>query len=225
MFTTQNRQIAPQTTKLSPSADNDNRPRSRPSGTSVFPEEALARIYRPSPSVTTSRRNSGKWTLTFEPRTAPWIEPLMGWTATEDTLTQVRLIFPSLQSAIAYAERQGLHYVVEPSHEAPVQCALRPVSRHKPPATTAENITDLPSPWLDGYGIGVKFDYRAGGQATGASAAQEEHATSRDGTGRPERLAHAMNANAGNESSLAHTSQTSRSSQNTSASYELRETA
>ncbi|CAH2401030.1 NADH dehydrogenase ubiquinone Fe-S protein 4 [Mesorhizobium ventifaucium] len=48
----------------------------------------------------------------FERRTAPVIEPLMGYTAGGDTLTQVELDFPTLQAAIDYAERQGLAYVV-----------------------------------------------------------------------------------------------------------------
>jgi hypothetical protein len=36
----------------------------------------------------------------------------MGYTGSRDTLTQVELTFPTLESAIRYAERQGLSYVV-----------------------------------------------------------------------------------------------------------------
>jgi hypothetical protein len=36
----------------------------------------------------------------------------MGWTATEDTLSQVEVSFPSAKAAMAYAPRQGLHYVM-----------------------------------------------------------------------------------------------------------------
>ena len=36
----------------------------------------------------------------------------MGHTGSRDTLTQVELSFPTLESAIGYAERQGLRYVV-----------------------------------------------------------------------------------------------------------------
>jgi len=47
----------------------------------------------------------------------------MGWTATDDPFAQIRLSFPALASAVAYAEREGLDYtVVEPP-------ALRPVRR------------------------------------------------------------------------------------------------
>ena len=72
----------------------------------------MARIYRPGRSVTTSARTGSAWRLTFERRTAPFIEPLMGYTGGRDTLTQVELSFPTLESAIGYAERQGLNYVV-----------------------------------------------------------------------------------------------------------------
>ena len=41
----------------------------------------------------------------------------MGYTGGDDTLTQVELNFPTLESAIRYAERQGLKYTVRPSSE------------------------------------------------------------------------------------------------------------
>jgi hypothetical protein len=94
---------------------NDNRPafsRALSFGRSVFPEGTVARIYRPGRSVTTSARTGSAWRLTFERRTALFIEPLMGYTGSRDTLTQVELSFPTLESAIGYAERQGLSYVV-----------------------------------------------------------------------------------------------------------------
>ncbi len=94
---------------------NDNQPASSRAlsfGRSVFPEGTVARIYRPGRSVTTSARTRFAWRLTFERRTAPFIEPLMGYTGSGDTLTQVELSFPTLESAIGYAERQGLSYVV-----------------------------------------------------------------------------------------------------------------
>jgi hypothetical protein len=43
----------------------------------------------------------------------PFIEPLMGWTGGDDTLTQVELTFPTREAAVAYAQRQGLAYIVE----------------------------------------------------------------------------------------------------------------
>lgn len=93
---------------------NDNRPIPLSTGGSVFPEDAIARICPPSRAVTTSAKaRTRSWRLVFEPRTAPFIEPLMGYTGGADTLTQVELSFPTLQSAVRYAERQGLRYVVQ----------------------------------------------------------------------------------------------------------------
>ena len=102
-----------------PAAQDDNRRPALAVGRSVFPPDAVARIFRPSRSVMTSGRARPKgWRLAFERRTPPYIEWLMGWTAGRDTLAQVELNFPTLESAIAYAERQGLAYVVEggPDH-------------------------------------------------------------------------------------------------------------
>lgn len=74
------------------------------------------RVYRPSPSVMQSgRARSRAWVLEFEPVGHRWIEPLMGWTASDDPFAQIRLRFPTLAAAVGYAERQGLAYrVVEP---------------------------------------------------------------------------------------------------------------
>lgn len=95
-------------------ASNDNRHSRHSCGLSVFPENAVARIFRPSRSVTTSGKARPKgWQLAFERRKAPFIEPLMGYTGSTETLTQVELEFPTLRSAIRYAERQGLTYVVQ----------------------------------------------------------------------------------------------------------------
>ncbi|MBY5714675.1 NADH dehydrogenase ubiquinone Fe-S protein 4 [Rhizobium leguminosarum] len=95
-----------------PANDNQRKPLSF--GRSVFPEGAVARIFKPSRSAMTSGtpRMQG-WRLVFERRSAPFIEPLMGYTGCTDTLTQVELEFPTLESAIRYAERQGLTYTVQ----------------------------------------------------------------------------------------------------------------
>jgi hypothetical protein len=81
---------------------------------SVFPSDAQAVIYRPAPSpMTSGRARAQRWTLRFERRSAPYIEPLMGWTGDDDTLSQVELSFPSAEAAIACARRQGLQYTVQ----------------------------------------------------------------------------------------------------------------
>lgn len=57
----------------------------------------------------------GSWVLEFEPRGPCWIEPLMGWTATDNPFAQIRLSFQTLAAAMGYAEREGLSYrIVEP---------------------------------------------------------------------------------------------------------------
>lgn len=76
--------------------------------------QPVARIFRPSRSVMTSGRATTKnWRLTFERRSAPYIEPLMGWTGDDDVMAQVALEFPTLEAAIDYCTRQGLAYVVQ----------------------------------------------------------------------------------------------------------------
>ena len=83
-------------------------------GGSVFPPDAVARIFRPVRSALTSGKARTKsWVLHFDRRTPPVIEPLMGWTGGDDTLTQVKLTFPTREAAVAYAERQGLTLVIE----------------------------------------------------------------------------------------------------------------
>lgn len=104
-------------------------------GRSVFPEDALARIFRPSRCVITAgpARSKG-WRLVFERRSALVIDPLMGWTAGSDTLAQVALDFPTLDAAIRYAERQGLAYAVQPpprdaDNRIPSSHGVRPADR------------------------------------------------------------------------------------------------
>jgi hypothetical protein len=81
---------------------------------SVFPADAHAVIYKTAPSpMTSGRARAHRWTLRFERCSAPYIEPLMGWTGDDDTLSQVELSFPSAEAAIAYARRQGLQYTVQ----------------------------------------------------------------------------------------------------------------
>jgi hypothetical protein len=79
-----------------------------------FPDDTHAVIYRPARSAMTSgKAHTRDWKLRFERRTPPFIEPLMGWTGGDDTLTQAELSFPNVESAIAYAQRQGLTYTVQ----------------------------------------------------------------------------------------------------------------
>lgn len=85
-------------------------------GGSIFPEDAVARIFKPARSATTSgKARTRKWRLRFEPRRPLTIEPVMGWTASADTLQQIELEFPTLEAAVRHAERMGVAYAVHPS--------------------------------------------------------------------------------------------------------------
>lgn len=124
----QNRREIFPATAASPRAANDNR--SIPARTkSTFPPDAVARIYKPSRSVTTSGHGRTKgWRLVFERRTPPFIDPLIGYTGGGDPLVQVELSFPTLAAATAYAERNGLAYRVE-GREADTQAPAPVVTR------------------------------------------------------------------------------------------------
>jgi len=73
-----------------------------------------ARIFRPARTATQSGSAKARsWVLEYDPQEPRRIESLMGWTASGDMLSQIRLSFASKDEAIAYAERQGLAYRIE----------------------------------------------------------------------------------------------------------------
>ena len=80
-----------------------------------------ARIY--SPARTAMQSGKGKtddWVLEHEPETKRTADPLMGWTSTVETVTQVKLTFETLEEAEAYCRKNGIAYVVqEPSPVRP----------------------------------------------------------------------------------------------------------
>lgn len=81
----------------------------------AFRNETKVRIYKPSRSVMTSGRARTKgWRMSFQRCSGGFIEPLMGWTGTDDTLGQVELGFSTLESAIRFAERHGYSYTIQP---------------------------------------------------------------------------------------------------------------
>ena len=69
-------------------------------------------IYRPTRSATTSAPRPNYWILEFEPSRPPQIEPLMGWTSSDDPYRPIRLKFPDRESAVAFAVRQDWRYTV-----------------------------------------------------------------------------------------------------------------
>jgi len=76
-----------------------------------------ARIYKPNRStMQAGRAKSTCWILEFEPKGTRYLEPLMGWTGTQYTKTQVQLRFKIREEAVAYAERNMLDYILLPEH-------------------------------------------------------------------------------------------------------------
>jgi len=74
----------------------------------------VARIYQPAKSaVSSGQARREEWVLEHEPSVPRTIEPLMGYTSANETLSQVRLRFASREEAIAYAERHGIAYQVQ----------------------------------------------------------------------------------------------------------------
>jgi hypothetical protein len=75
------------------------------------------KIYKPAKNAMQSgRASSAKWVLEYELETPRRPESLMGWTAANDTLSQVRMNFASKDAAIAFAEGEGWEYEVNEPH-------------------------------------------------------------------------------------------------------------
>lgn len=81
----------------------------------------VVRIHPASAGVQ-SAPGRGRWVLEFEPSAPPSLDPLTGWTTSTDPLSQVRIPFPDMQSAIAFAESKGWRYLVS----EPPACATPP---------------------------------------------------------------------------------------------------
>jgi hypothetical protein len=72
-----------------------------------------ARIYQPAKTAMSSgRAKTHRWVLEYEPERARSIEPLMGYTSSDDMNSQIRLSFETKEAAIDYAKRNGIAYQV-----------------------------------------------------------------------------------------------------------------
>lgn len=79
---------------------------------------SAARIYqRPKNAMQSGRHRTDRWVFEFEPAEPQRPDPLTGWAGSGDTRNQLRLNFPTLDAAKAYADRQGLSYTVVPAPE------------------------------------------------------------------------------------------------------------
>jgi hypothetical protein len=72
-----------------------------------------ARIYQIQKNAMQSGKAlTHKWVLEYAPAEAKQPDPLTGWAGSGDTKQQVRLTFPSVEAAKAYAEKEGVVYTV-----------------------------------------------------------------------------------------------------------------
>lgn len=72
-----------------------------------------ARIFKPARNAMQSGQAKDDWVLEYAPEEPGRIDPLMGWTGSGDTASQIRLTFHSRDAAIAYAQKHKLPYRVE----------------------------------------------------------------------------------------------------------------
>lgn len=73
-----------------------------------------ARIYRPAKSAMSSgQAKTREWVLEFASDSRREIDPLMGWTSSSDTQSQVKMHFDTKEAALDYAEEHGIDAVVQ----------------------------------------------------------------------------------------------------------------
>ena len=97
-----------------------------------------ARIYKPARTAMSSgQAKTQRWALEFEPERPLTIEPLMGYTSSDDMRRQVRLEFDTKEEAIAYAAKNGIGYRV-----------FEPTERTRPAIAYSDNFRrDRAQPW------------------------------------------------------------------------------
>lgn len=80
------------------------------------------KIYKPSKTaMQAGLAKTKKWVLEYETLTPRRPESLMGWTASKDTLNQVKLHFDTKEAAIAYAEKKGWTYTLGQEHKKKIR--------------------------------------------------------------------------------------------------------
>ena len=135
---------------------NDNAERRREA-----PPRRRAVIYKPAKSAMTSgRAGTKRWLLEFEPQSPPFVEPLMGWTGSTDPMAHLRLMFPSREAAVAYAERQGLTYEVRGSAKPVETCPSVDQRLHRPMApwpieALSDHIIQMPEIGLTEFSLNL----------------------------------------------------------------------
>ena len=83
------------------------------------------RIYQPTKTAMQSGRAAMKaWVIEFEQNSGRFVEPIMGWTGSNDTRQQLKLRFSTKEDALAYAKKHSY----EVDLEEPNQVVVRPKS-------------------------------------------------------------------------------------------------
>lgn len=73
-----------------------------------------ARIYQPARTAMQSgTAKTRHWVLEYAPDSPRQVDPLMGWTSSSDTQSQVRLRFDTKEAALDYARAHGIDAVVQ----------------------------------------------------------------------------------------------------------------
>ncbi len=71
------------------------------------------KIYQPAKTITQSGRKTRSWFLepVLEQKTQS-IDNIMGWTSSNNTLTQLKLKFKTSEDAAKYTQQQGWSYAI-----------------------------------------------------------------------------------------------------------------
>jgi hypothetical protein len=84
-----------------------------------------ARIFQPAKTAMSSGTAKTKgWVLEFAQANARSVDPLMGWTSSSDTQSQVRLNFDTKEAAVEYANENGIDAQVQEPNKRKVN--IRP---------------------------------------------------------------------------------------------------
>ncbi|QDY69395.1 ETC complex I subunit [Qingshengfaniella alkalisoli] len=99
----------------------------------------LARIYKPARTAMSSgSAKTRKWVLEFAPASPREIDPLMGWTSSNDTRRQVKLTFDTKEEALDYAKEHGIEATVQEPHKR--RTNIRPGGYGENFATNRRNV-------------------------------------------------------------------------------------
>ncbi len=73
-----------------------------------------ARIYQPARTAMSSgSAKTHVWLLEFPQDSAREVDPLMGWTSSDDTQSQVQIRFETKEAAVEYARENGIDAVIQ----------------------------------------------------------------------------------------------------------------